>query len=275
MRLADLPSRSELASSRRVLSFVRELVAYRELIQTLVSRDLKARYRGSSLGWLWTLLNPLMYMAIYTLVFSVYLRVQMDNFAMFLLCGMVPWIWFSSSLSMGASSIVEGGDLLKKVYFPPQVLPTVTVLANLFNFALTLPLLLGLLMVFGVKLGWALVALPILIVAQFAFTEGFAFIVAATSVRYRDIPHILGHLLTCWFFLSPIIYPPAMVPEAVRPLVTFNPMTPFLTAYQSILFDGMLPSVSALGLTLALGAVMFGLGALVFERYRRVCVEEI
>lgn len=258
-----------------MLIFVRELFAYRELIQTLVARDLKARYRGSSLGWLWTLLNPLMYMAIYTLVFSIYLRVQMDNYAMFLLCGLVPWIWFSSSISMGASSIVEGGGLLKKVYFPPQVLPTVTVLVNLFNFVLSLPLLLALLVAFGVRLGWALVVLPIPVLAQLAFTEGFAFIVAATSVRYRDIPHILGHLLTCWFFLSPIIYQPALIPERARPFVALNPMTPFLTAYHDILFDARLPSAPALGLTLALGVVMFWLGALVFERYRRVCVEEI
>lgn len=258
-----------------MLVFVRELFAYRELIQTLVSRDLKARYRGSSLGWLWTLLNPLMYMAIYTLVFSVYLRVKMDNYPMFLLCGMVPWIWFSSSLSMGASAIVEGGGLLKKVYFPPQVLPTVTVLVNLFNFVLTLPLLVILLLVFGIQPGWVLMALPIPIAAQFAFTEGFAFIVSATSVRYRDIPHILGHLLTCWFFLSPIIYPPALVPEAARPLVALNPMTPFLVSYQDILFAAKLPSLPALALTLGLGLAMFWIGVLVFERYRRVCVEEI
>lgn len=258
-----------------MLIFIRELLAYRELIQTLVSRDLKARYRGSALGWLWTLLNPLMYMAIYTLIFSIYLRVKMENYPMFLLCGMVPWIWFSSSLSMGASSIVEGGGLLKKVYFPPQVLPTVTVLVNLFNFVLTLPLLVALMVAFGLKPGWALLALPIPILTQFAFTEGFVFVLAATSVRYRDIPHILSHLLTGWFFLSPIIYPLALVPEAARPIVAINPMTPFLTSYQDILFDAKLPSAHALGLTLALGLVMFGLGALVFERYRRVCVEEI
>src|SRR5262249_42529087 len=105
-----------------VLTFIRELLAYRALIQTLVSRDLKARYRGSSLGWLWTLLNPVMYVAIYTLIFSIFMRMQMDHYALFLLCGMTPWIWFSSSLNLGASSIVEGGGLLKKVYFPPQVL---------------------------------------------------------------------------------------------------------------------------------------------------------
>jgi len=258
-----------------VLTFVRELFHYRELIQTLVSRDLKARYRGSSLGWMWTLLNPIIYMAIYTLVFSIFLRIKMDNYAMFLLCGMVPWIWFSSSITLGASSIVEGGGLLKKVYFPPQVLPTVTVLVNLFNFVLTLPLLFILLLAFGVKPGWALLALPIPILTQLAFTEGFAFVVSATSVRYRDIPHILGHLLTCWFFLSPIIYPPALVPEPARLLVALNPMTPYLVSYQNILFDAKLPAAPDLGLTAVLGLVMFAIGVLVFERYRRVCVEEI
>ena len=108
----------------------RELFVYRALIHTLVMRDLKARYRGSMLGLLWTLLNPLLHMGIYALVFSVYLRVQTELYVVFLLCGLLPWIWLSSSLIMGATAIIEGGSLLKKIFFPPQLLPTATVTAN-------------------------------------------------------------------------------------------------------------------------------------------------
>src|SRR5262249_1676807 len=132
----------------------RELLSYRVLIQTLVMRDLKGRYRGSALGLLWTLLNPLLYMAVYALVFSVYMRMAIEHYAVFLLSGLLPWIWFASSLMMGTTSIIEGGSLIKKVFLPPQVLPTVTVISNFANFLLSLPLLFGMLLLFGVTPGW-------------------------------------------------------------------------------------------------------------------------
>jgi len=254
---------------------VRELVAYRALIQALVLRDLKARYRGSALGLLWTLLNPLLHMAVYVLIFSVYMRNDMDRYAAFLLCGLLPWIWLSTSLMLGATSIVDGGSLLKKVFFPPQVLPTVTVMANFTNFLLGIPLLFGLLLLYGVELRWPLFLLPAIMAAQFALTLGLTLTLSAASVRYRDIPPILGHLLTFWFFLSPIIYPAAQVPERFRSLVSLNPFAPFAVAYQEVLLYNSLPAwdVWAGMATAAIGALLCGL--LVFGRFRWTLVEEV
>jgi lipopolysaccharide transport system permease protein len=164
-----------------------ELFAYRELIQVLVVRDLKARYRGSVLGFLWTFLNPILLMATYTLIFSVYMRIEMEHYAAFLMTGLLPWLWFSSSLLLGATSVVDGGGLLKKVFFPPQVLPAVTVLTNFANFLLSLPLLVGFLLLFGVRVGWTLVALLPLMVIQLVLTYGLTLIVGAVTVRYRDV----------------------------------------------------------------------------------------
>src|SRR5919198_751882 len=158
-----------------------ELFAYRTLIQTLVMRDLKARYRGSALGLLWTLMNPLLHMAIYVLIFSVYMRNDMERYAAFLLCGLLPWIWLSSSL-----------------------------------------------LLYGVTLGWSLFALPLIMAAQFGLTLGLTLTASAASVRYRDIPLILGHLLTFWFFLSPIIYPATQVPERFRAFLALNPFASFV-----------------------------------------------
>src|SRR5919109_5413042 len=174
-----------------MVSTFREIIRYRVLIQTLVVRDLKVRYRGSALGLLWTLLNPLLHMTIYALVFSVYIRTQTEHYAAFLLCGLLPWIWFSSALLVGTTAIIEGGSLLKKVFFPPQVLPTVTVISTFVNFLLSLPLLFGMLLLFGVTFGWSLLALPLVMIAQFALTLGLTLIISAVSVRYRDIPPIL------------------------------------------------------------------------------------
>jgi lipopolysaccharide transport system permease protein len=258
-----------------MITIFRELLAYRALIQTLVLRDLKARYRGSTLGLLWTLLNPLLHMAIYALVFSVYIRNEMERYPAFLLCGILPWTWFSSALFMGTTAIIEGGSMLKKVFFPPQVLPTVTVIATFINFLLSLPLLFGVLLLFGVTFGWSLLALPLVMMAQFALTLGLTLIISVVSVRYRDIPPILGHLLMFWFFLTPIIYPADSVPERFRALLSFNPVTPFFVAYQEALLYNRLVSWETFGAMVGVGAVALLVGVLIFERLRWSLAEEV
>jgi len=256
-------------------TIIQELIRYRVLIQTLVVRDLKARYRGSTLGLLWTLLNPLLHMAIYALVFSVYIRNEMQRYPAFLLCGILPWTWFSSALFLGTTAIIEGSSMLKKVFFPPQVLPMVTVISTFINFLFSLPLLFGMLLLFGVTFGWSLLALPLIMVAQFALTLGLTLIISAVSVRYRDIPPILGHVLTFWFFLTPIIYPVSSVPERFRALVSLNPVTPFFVAYQEALLYNRLVSWQAFGVMLCLGAAALLIGVLVFERLRWSLAEEV
>jgi lipopolysaccharide transport system permease protein len=254
---------------------LQELLRYRALIQTLVVRDLKARYRGSTLGLLWTLLNPLLHMAIYALVFSVYIRNDMERYPAFLLCGILPWTWFSSALFMGTTAIIEGGGMLKKVFFPPQVLPTVTVIATFINFLLSLPLLFVVLLLFGVTPGWSLMALPLIMIAQFALTLGLTLIISAVSVRYRDIPPILGHALMFWFFLTPIIYPVSSVPERFRALLSFNPVTPFFVAYQEALLYNRLVSWEAFVFMMCLGVLGLLIGVLIFERLRWSLAEEV
>jgi len=258
-----------------MLNTFREFFVYCVLIQALVMRDLKARYRGSMLGLLWTLLNPLLHMGIYALVFSIYLRVQMDRYVVFLLCGLLPWIWLSSSLLMGATAIIEGGGLLKKVFFPPQILPVATVTANFVNFLLGIPILFVFLLLYHVTVGWTLCFLPLIMVCQFAFTLGLTLLVAAASVHYRDIPHILGHLLTFWFFLSPIVYTSTQVPEQFRPILSLNPFLPFIVAYQDILLYNTSPPWGGLVGMLCASALALLSGSLVFTHFRWSFVEEV
>ena len=165
--------------------------------------------------------------------------------------------------------------MLKKVFFPPQVLPMVTVISTFINFLFSLPLLFGMLLLFGVTFGWSLLALPLIMVAQFALTLGLTLIISAVSVRYRDIPPILGHVLTFWFFLTPIIYPVSSVPERFRALVSLNPVTPFFVAYQEALLYNRLVSWQAFGVMLCLGAAALLIGVLVFERLRWSLAEEV
>lgn len=258
-----------------VIAHLRELSAYRVLIRSLVVRDLKARYRGSVLGFLWTFLNPLLLMATYGLVFSVYMRNGMENYTAFLMTGLLPWTWFSSSLLMGATSIIEGGGLIKKVFFPPQILPTVTVLANTVNFLLSLPLLFLLFFVFRVKIGWAFLALFPVMVIQLLLTMGLVLIVSALTPRYRDLSQLLSNLLMLWFFLSPVLYPASQVPEQFRFTLVLNPMASPLIAYQDGLFYNKLPNWVALGGTALVAVLVYLIGIWVFNRFKGSFAEEV
>jgi len=252
-----------------------ELFAYRALIQSLVLRDLKARYRGSVLGFLWTFLNPALLMGTYTLIFSVYMRVQMEHYPAFLMTGLLPWTWFSSSLVVGGTSVVQGGELLKKVFFPPQVLPAVSVLANVVNFLLSLPLLFGFLLIFQIRPGLAVVALLPIVAIQLVLTYGLTLMVSSLTVRYRDVAQLLGNLLTFWFFLSPVVYPAEQVPEPLRPLLVLNPMAPLLMGYQNVFLHNLWPEWTGLAAAAIASMGAMTVGWLVFNHFRWTFAEEV
>ena len=257
------------------MNSLRELVAARDIVLALVWREVRARYRGSFLGFLWTLLNPLMFMGIYSLVFTVYLRIEMAAYPVFLFTGLLPWTWFSSALVSGASSVIEGSSLVKRVAFPPLILPTVVVTANLVNFLLGLPLLVLFMIGFRVHLTWAILTLPVAMAIQYVFTLALAVILAMFTTRYRDLQHLLGNFITLWFFVTPILYPHPMVPASFHSLLLVNPMTSIIALYQNALYYGRFPQVSVLLFGAGLSVVLFALALWVYARWRWVVVEEV
>ena len=251
------------------------LIHHRTLIMTLVLRELRARYRGSFLGFLWSFLNPLLLMLVYVLVFSVYLRVPQANYAVFLFVGLLPWLWFSSSLGHATGVIVGGGALVKRVLFPAEVLPLVSVLSNMVNFLLSLPLLFLFLFLFGRPVTpWA-ASLPLLLAIQLLLTVGLALPLAALNVHLRDVEQILGNLLILWFFLSPVLYPASTVPAAFRRLYFLNPLAGLIQGYRDILFDGQPPQWPQLAVVaiVAIGTLWAGLK--IFDRLRDTLAEEV
>lgn len=223
-----------------ILSRVQEIYRYRSLLWNLVKRDLKVRYKNSILGFFWSLLNPLLMMAVLTVVFSVVMRVPVERFPIFLLCGLLPWNFFSVSLSNASGSIVGGAGLLKKVYFPREVLPLSAVFANLVNFLLALAVFFPFFLVFHVHLTWLALLLPVAVLLELLFTAGICLIFACLNVFYRDITQILEVMLLIWYFLSPVFYPTSMVPARYLPLYMLNPMAVFISFYRDLLFLGHL-----------------------------------
>ncbi len=252
-----------------------ELIRHRALITALSGRELKGRYRGSILGFLWTFFNPLLLLLVYALVFSVYFRVQMDNYAVFMFTGLLPWIFFSQSLNEGAAAVTDGGSLVTKVLFPLQVLPAVKVLANFINFVLSLPILIIFMLATGVPLTYHIFAFPLVAAVHILFTFGFALILSAANVFMRDTRHILANLLTLWFFLTPILYPLKQVPEKYRFLVYLNPEAILTMAYHDLFFWGVWPRWDLLAAVCGFSLLLLFVAVSVFESHKEYFAEKI
>lgn len=269
-----------------------ELITYRELIRNLVIRDLKARYKNSVLGFLWSLANPLLMMLVFTIVFTVMIpNYNIQKFPVFVLCALLPWNWFSTSIMGSIQSIVGNASLVKKVYFPREVLPLSVVLSNLVNFLLALVVLFGMILAFRVPVTPWIMLLPVIILIQFLFTLGLGFILSTVNVFYRDTGVIMDVVLLAWFFLTPIFYPIDILPtqrvvlglnlDIHRLIRWVNPMASVIDAYRTILYgmpDGSPPGPPALDFlsrTLVTALVVLGVGYLFFVRYSRVLGEEV
>jgi ABC-type polysaccharide/polyol phosphate export permease len=253
------------------------LVRYRMLIRSLVGRELKARYRGSILGFFWSFVNPLLLLLTYWLVFTYMLpgvrEKSVEPYFLFLFCGILPWTWFQSSIAEAAGVLIAGSNLIKKVLFPAEVLPVVTVAANMVHFLFGLPILL-LFLVWNGHLSTTALLLPLPMLVQLVFTVGLALFVSALTVHFRDIQSILTHLLHIWFFATPVLY---LMPETGRlhAVLRFNPLAHVLVSYQEILFFGEFRHHRGLLLAGLAALVMFALGAWLFDRLRDTLAEEV
>lgn len=259
-----------------------QLRRYRGLIQSLVARELKARYRGSVLGFFWSFINPLLLLLVYSFVFKYIMPARFqgigEHYELFLFCGILPWTWFSSSLLESAGVLISGGNLIKKVLFPAEILPIVTVLANMVHFFFGLSILAVFLVWFQrpvnlVELAW----FPVTIAVQLVMTLGFALILSALTVHFRDLRDILGNVMTFWFFATPIIYPYFMVQEGwQQTLLKLNPFTHLAITYQEILFfDGPVGHWYWLLVLAVISVVFFLFGYWVFDRLRDTFAEEV
>src|SRR5262245_12650010 len=234
-----------------------QLARYRGLIASLVARELKARYRGSVLGFLWSFVNPLLLLSVYTFVFTKVLpntNTVEGSYAVFMFSGLLPWTWFATSLTESTNSLIAGGNLIKKVLFPAEVLPIVTVLSNLVHFGFGLVILALFMIKAGAQPDWAdIIWFTIVVAVQLVFMLGLALPLSALTVHFRDLRDLVANLLTFWFFATPIIY--SYLGEHVKALewlFRFNPFYHFAVSYQELLFfPGPFGHLKYLGLMLA------------------------
>lgn len=251
------------------------LFRLRWLVYELVLRDLRLRYRGSVLGFAWTLLNPLLFMAIYTLVFSVYMRENVVNYPAFLLAGIVPWQWLAGAVGQGTSSIVDGRVYVGKTLFPTGVLVLVPVVSNGVNFLLSLPVLFAFVLLLHVHLGPSLILLPVVIAIQGIMVLGATLLAATCNVFYRDVQQLIQYVITALFFMTPIFYTPNLVPARFQFLVSWNPVASLIACYHSILYAGTFPRLYDLAFSLLFSLLLLWIAKTYFEQYKETFSEYV
>jgi ABC-2 type transport system permease protein len=251
------------------------LISYRELIRNLVIKDLKLKYRDSVLGFVWSLVNPLLLILVYSFVFGHILRGGPNNFAYFLMVGILPWNFFAQSLMMSTGSILDNGNLIRKVALPMEVFPVTTVLFNLAQFLFALVVFFPMAwLFFKVPVAWSWLSfLPILIL-QVVFTLGLCFIMSTATVFYRDMRHFTEIFLTLAFWLTPIIYDVKSVSAILKTVLYLNPFSYFVLVYQDALYRNTFSSPQQWLAVTALAVISLALGYTLFAAFKMRFPEE-
>ena len=247
---------------------VKNTYKYRQLIWELALKELKVRYKRSVLGFLWALLNPALMMIVLTVVFSTIMRMPIIHYSIFLLSVLLPWTFFSQSLSYGVESIVANGDLIKKVAVPKLVFPVSAVIANVINLLLSLIPLALLVAILGHPFYWTWLYLPVPMLALVIFTLGVAFLFATANVFYRDISHILQVILSAWFYFTPIIYALDFVPANLRWLFKLNPIIYVINGFRLSVYYGVLPRWQSIAASFVCAFASLLLGFAIFRNYQ-------
>ena len=233
---------------------------YKELLKNLVLRDLKVRYKRSALGVFWALLEPLILMLLFTVVFSFVLRIKVEKYPVFVLCGLLPWSFFSTGLSYSSTSISEHANLIKKIYFPREIIPLGVILARLVNFLISLGLLFIFMLAFRVKFTPYLIFLPLIIALELLLIIGLSLFFTPLNTFYHDVGFILEFILFGWFYITPVFYPVSMVPERFLKFYMLNPMAVIVHSYRRVLLYGQPPEAWHLSLAFleVLAALLIG-----------------
>ena len=259
------------AQIRSVRGTAAAVLHYRQLIRSLVAKDLKLKYRGSVLGFLWSLVNPLLMLGVYTFAFSYILHIRIEGFVFLLLVGILAWSFFVGALVMSTGAIVDNAGLLKSVLFPRAVLPIASVMFNFAQFVLTAAVLIPvMLIVYRVPLTPLVMLYPVFLFLQLVFITGLALALSAAAAHLRDTRHLLDIALQVLFWLTPIVYSfEVQVPERFRALLLLSPMSSFIVAYQRILYYGVWPGVEVTLVALLYAITALALGTTFFLRSDR------
>lgn len=256
---------------------LRDAFRYRELLYFLVWRDIKVRYKQSVLGVAWVILKPLVTMVIFTVLFGRIAGFPSDGvpYAVFVMSGLIPWIFFSATLTASTGSIVGGGGLVSKVYFPRIIIPAGAVLSQVVDLLISFLLLLGMMAVYSVMPGWGILWTPFLFVFAGIAAIGPGMFFSALYVKYRDVGHVMPFMVQVWMYVTPVIYPASFIPERYRWVMYINPMSGVVEAFRASLLPGRAADLPLIFSSMAISAAMLAAGFLYFKSVERTFADNI
>ena len=253
----------------------KELYDYRELLKTNVQKEIRGKYKGSFLGVLWSFLNPLLMVLVYALVFPYIMRMNVPNYLIYLITGVIPWNFFTTCITTGCNCVWINGGIIKKVYFPREILPISVVVAGLINFLISCVIILIFTIFGGIGISIQLLWLPLIAIIQSALSLGLLFDLSAINVYVRDIEYLVAFLLNLLFYATPILYTASMFPSKVRWILYLNPMSSIVDAYRSIFYYKVMPNLTSLALVGILSFIILIIGYIIFRKLEKGFAEEV
>lgn len=253
----------------------KNLYEYRELLKSSIKKDVGGKYKNSELGVLWSFLYPLLQIAVYAIVFPLIMRSNMENYTVFVCCGLIPWNFFSTAISRSSFTMIENGNILKKVYFPREILPISVVTSEAVNFVISTIIILAFVLGTGMGLTWYVIFYPVILLIQYILLIGISLFVSSITVYFRDLQHFIGIALQLLFYATPIVYATNIIPESYQWILRLNPMTFIIDGYRSIFYYQQQPDFISLGITLLVSLILCVVGYLLFSKLQKRFAEEL
>ncbi|MBQ6992718.1 MAG: ABC transporter permease [Clostridia bacterium] len=256
-------------------NFFKRLYEYRELLKTNVKKDVRGKYKKSFFGFLWSFLNPLLQITVYAIVFPLILKNTQENYVIFLCTGLIPWTFFSITISRAAGCMIENGNILKKVYFPREIIPISLVTAEAFNFIISTIIILGFVIFGGLGITKYVIFYPIILIVQYLLVLALSFIISAVTVYFRDLQHFISVGLQLLFYGTPIVYSGETIPEAFKWIININPMSYIISAFRDIFYNQQMPDLISLGKLAIILIFACIVGYLIFNKLQKRFAEEL
>ncbi len=257
------------------MSIFKNLYQYRELLKTNVQKEIRGKYKGSFLGVLWSFLNPLLTVLVYAIVFPYIMRVQVPNYLIFLIVAIIPWNFFTTCITTGCNCVWLNGGIIKKVYFPREILPVSVILAGLINFLISCVIILIFLLFGGVGFSIQLLWLPLIAIIQSLLSLGLLFILSAINVYVRDVEYVVAFFVNLLFYGTPILYTVDMFPQKISWFLNINPLAHLIDAYRSIFYYQTMPNFGSLLYLIIVSLLILIIGYSVFRKLEKGFAEEV
>ena len=253
----------------------KNLYEYRELLKSSIKKDVGGKYKNSVLGVIWSFLYPLLQIAVYAIVFPLIMKNEMSNYTVFVCCGLIPWNFFSTAISRSSFTMVENGNILKKVYFPREILPISVVTSELVNFVISTIIILAFVLGSGMGLTINIIFYPIILIVQYILLIGISLFVSSITVYFRDLQHFIGIALQLLFYATPIVYATNLIPQSYQWILKLNPMTFIIDGYRDIFYYQQQPDLITIGVTFAVSILLCVIGYLLFNKLQKRFAEEL